>query len=85
MPQRKFANPKGLIDYAEQNALVYVWEFVKRQRPLSPQPVWALLFSKAILQAELAEFAANTETMAVNRERFRAKRAAKQGPTRGGE
>ena len=25
MPQRKFANQKALIEYAEQNGLVYVW------------------------------------------------------------
>ena len=32
MPQRNFENQKALIDYAEQNGLVYVWEFAKRQR-----------------------------------------------------
>jgi hypothetical protein len=38
----------------------------------------ALLFPKAILQAE---FAANREVLASKRERWRAKRAAKQLPT----
>ena len=32
MPQRKFANQKALIDYAEQNGLVYVWGWIERQR-----------------------------------------------------
>ena len=32
MPQRNFENQKALIDYAEQNGLVYVWELAKRQR-----------------------------------------------------
>jgi hypothetical protein len=36
MPQRKFANQKALIDYAEQNGLVYVWAWTERQRVISP-------------------------------------------------
>ena len=36
MPHRKFENPKALIDYAEQNGLVYVWAFAIRQRMPSP-------------------------------------------------
>jgi hypothetical protein len=36
MPQRKFANQKALIDYAEQNGLVYVWAWIERQRVISP-------------------------------------------------
>ena len=36
MPQRKFANQKALIDYAEQNGLVYVWGWIERQRVISP-------------------------------------------------
>jgi hypothetical protein len=46
MPQRKFANQKALIDFAERNGLVYLWEdakrrpslpaFTKRQQLLSP-------------------------------------------------
>ena len=101
MPQRKFANQKALIDYAEQNGLVYVWgwierqrvippAFTKRKRLLSPDQYeivdvrtsrgvrTAMLFPKAILQAE---FAANREVLASKRERLRAKRVAKQPPT----
>jgi hypothetical protein len=40
MPHRKFANPKALIDYAEQNGLVFVWEFAKGQRRRSPLPAF---------------------------------------------
>ena len=36
MPQRKFANQKALVDYAEQNGLVYVWGWIERQRVISP-------------------------------------------------
>ena len=36
MPQRKFANQKALIEYAEQNSLVYVWAWIERQRVISP-------------------------------------------------
>jgi hypothetical protein len=36
MPQRKFANQKALIDYAEQNGLVYVWAWIECQRVISP-------------------------------------------------
>jgi hypothetical protein len=64
--------------------------FTKRQRLLStdqyeivvaPTPRGvrrAMLFPKAILQGE---FAASREVLASNRERWRAKRAAKQRPT----
>jgi hypothetical protein len=95
MPVREFANKKALIDYAEQNGLVYVWAFsmreqlvspafTKRQQMLSPDQYElvdvrtrsgvrrALLFPKAILQAE---FEANREVLAIKRERWRAKRA----------
>jgi hypothetical protein len=33
---RQFASQKALLDYAEQNGLVYVWAYIKRQRVLSP-------------------------------------------------
>jgi hypothetical protein len=101
MPHRKFENPKALIDYAEQNGLVYVWAFAlrqrmpspaftERQRLLSPDQYEivdvrtsrgvrrAMLFPKAILQAE---FVANTtvrQRMAIKRKQSRAKRPAKQ-------
>src|ERR1700730_3025085 len=101
MPVREFANKKALIDYAEQNGLVYVWAFsmreqlvspafTKRQQMLSPDQYEivdvrtlrgvrrAMLFPKAILQGE---FAANREVLASKRERWRAKRVAKQPPT----
>src|SRR6202047_2060034 len=77
MPQRKLPNQKALIDYAEQNGLVYVWAWIERQRVISPAftkrkrllspdqyeivdvPTsrgvrTAMLFPKAILQAECA-------------------------------
>jgi hypothetical protein len=97
MPQKTFANQKALIDYAEQNGLVYLWAgperrpslpaFTKRQQLLSPDQYEivnvrtssgvrrAMLFPKAILQAE---FEADRELLAMKRERWRAKRAAKQ-------
>jgi hypothetical protein len=108
MPVREFANQKSLIDYAERNGLVYLWErmpaFARRQRMVSPLPAFtkrqqmlspdqyeivdvrtsrggvrrAMLFPKAILQAELAANAPLRERMAIKRERMRAKRAAKQ-------
>jgi hypothetical protein len=101
MPQRQFANQKALIEYAEQNGLVYLWEggpaFAKRQRLLSPEQYEivgvrtsrrgvrpAMLFSKAILEAEWAANAPLREAMAIKRERLRAlraKRAAKQRST----
>jgi hypothetical protein len=41
MSQREFANQKALIEYAEQNGLVYEWQgsqaFAKRQRELSSE------------------------------------------------
>jgi hypothetical protein len=93
MPVREFANQKSLIDHAERNGLVYLWErmraFARRQRMLSPMPAFtkrqqllstdqyeivdvrtprgvrrAMLFPKAILQAE---FAANREVLASKR------------------
>ena len=101
MPVREFANKKALIDYAEQNGLVYLWAFsigeqlvspafTKRQQMLSPYQYEivdvrtlrgvrrAMLFPKAILQAELAANAPLRERMAIKRERMRAKRAEKQ-------
>jgi hypothetical protein len=99
MPQRKFANQKALIDYAEQNGLVYVWTFIERQRVISPAFTkrkrllsrdqyeivdvrtsrgvrTAMLFPKAILQAEFAANAPLRAVLAIQRERLRAKRAA---------
>ena len=101
MPQRKFANQKALIDYAEQNGLVYVWGWIERQRVISPAFTkrkrllspdqyeivdvrtsrgvrTAMLFPKAILQAEFAANAPLREVLAIQRERWRAKRAEKQ-------
>jgi hypothetical protein len=44
MPVREFANQKSLIDHAERNGLVYLWErmraFARRQRMLSPMPAF---------------------------------------------
>ena len=103
MPQRKFANPKALIDYAEQNGLAYLWQdvkrrpsvsaFTRRQQTLSPDQFEivdvrtryrmrrAMLFPKSILQAE---FDADRDVLASKRERWRAKRAMKQGAARPG-
>jgi hypothetical protein len=36
MTVREFANEKALIDYAEQNGLVYVWAFSIREQLVSP-------------------------------------------------
>jgi hypothetical protein len=36
MPVREFANKRALIDYAEQNGLVYVWAFSIREQLVSP-------------------------------------------------
>jgi hypothetical protein len=72
MPVREFANKKALIDYAEQNGLVIV--DVRTLRGVRR----AMLFPKAVLQAE---FAANREVLANKRERWRAKRVAKKAPT----
>ena len=94
MPVRELASQKALIDYAEQNGLVYVWAFsmreqlvspafTKRRQILSPDQYEivdvrtlrgvrrAMLFPKAILQAE---FAANRVVLASKREGWRAKR-----------
>jgi hypothetical protein len=101
MPVREFANQKSLIDYAEQNGLVYVWAFsmreqlvspafTKRQQMLSPDQYEivdvrtlrgvrrAMLFPKAILQAEFAANATVRQRMAIKRKQLRAKRPTKQ-------
>ena len=36
MLPRQFASQKALLDYAEQNGLVYVWAYSQRERVLSP-------------------------------------------------
>ena len=96
MSQREFANQKALIAYAEQNGLVYEWQgaqaFAKRQRQLSPEQYEivevrtsrgmnrAMLFSKAIIQAEWEANAPLREAMAIKRERLRVLRAKRGGP-----
>jgi hypothetical protein len=91
MPQREFANQKALIDYAEQNGLVYAWQgspaFAKRQRQLSPEHYeivnvrtsrgmsQAMLFSQAIVLAEWEANAPFRQAMAIKRERLRIKKA----------
>jgi hypothetical protein len=103
---RQFTSQKALLDYAEQNGLVYVWVHLERQRAVSPAFIerqqllspdqyeivevrtsrglrQALLFPKAILQAEFAANAPIREVLATKRERLRAQRAAaKQRSTR---
>jgi hypothetical protein len=94
---REFASQKALIDYAEQNGLVYVWAFARRQRLpsllhaftkrqqlLSPDQYKladvrmrygvrrAMLFPKAILQAEFVANAPLREVLAIKRNRLRA-------------
>jgi hypothetical protein len=94
MPQRTFANQKALIDYAERNGLAYLWDgtraFYRRQRLLSPNQYQTaevrtyrgvrrvMLLRKAILEAE---WAAVRDTIAIKRERWRAKRAEKEKRT----
>ena len=91
MPQREFANQQALISYAEQNGLVYLWEgtpaFAKWQRLLSREQYEivevrtsrgvsrAMLFSKAIIQAEWEANAPLCQAMTIKRERWRVKRA----------
>jgi hypothetical protein len=91
MPQREFANQKALVAYAEQNGLAYEYEYTpafdKRQRLLSPEQYEivaartsrgvsrAMLFSKAIIQAEWEANAPLREALAIKRERLRAQRA----------
>ena len=69
MTHRQFANQKALIEYAEQNGLVYEWQgsqaFAKRQRELSSEQYEivevrtsrgmnrAMLFSQAIIQGRV--------------------------------
>jgi hypothetical protein len=89
---KDFESQKALVDYAERNGFEYAFEysraFAKRQRLLTPEQYEivdvctsrgmsrAMLFSKAIIQAELEVNAPLGEAMAIKRERWRAKRAA---------
>ena len=89
MSRREFTSQKALQEHAEQTDKVCVMEGIAlRQRQLSPDQYEivdvrtsrgvlrpALLIPKAVLQAE---FAADREVLANKRERWRAKRAAKQ-------
>jgi hypothetical protein len=97
MAVRVFANQKALVDYAERNGLVYLWEgmpaFARRQllsldqyeivdvRTPRRGVRRAMLFPKAILQAEFADNVPLRQRMAIKRERLRAKQAAKQETT----
>jgi hypothetical protein len=87
-----YAEQKGLVymwAYTQRERVLSP-AFIAREHLLSPDQYElvdvrtrsgvrrALLFPKAILQAE---FAANREVLASKRERWRAKRAAKQLPT----
>jgi hypothetical protein len=87
---------RRLSAYAEQNGLVYEWQgsqaFAKRQRQLPPEQYEivevrtsrgmnrAMLFSRAIIQAEWDANAPLREAMAIKRERLRALRAKRGGP-----
>ena len=93
MDRRDFKTAKALHNYAERTGNVYLWEstlaFTKRQRLLSPEQYQivdvrtsrgmrrAMLFSKAILQAEWEADAPRREAMALKRVRQEAKRAEK--------
>ena len=93
MDRRDFRTFKELHDYAERTGNVYLWEstlaFTKRQRLLSPEQYQivdvrtshgvrrAMLFSKAILQAEWDADAPMREAMAIKRARLEAKRLEK--------
>ena len=92
MSRREFTSQKALQDHAEQTDKVCVMEGIAlRQRRLSPDQYEivdvrtfrggvrrAMLFPKAILQAELAANAPLRERMAIKRKQLRAKRPAKQ-------
>ena len=100
MPVREFASKKALIDYAEQNGLVYLWAFSMSEQLVSPAFTKrqqmsrrsieivdvrtlrgvrrAMLFPKAVLQAEFAANATVHHRMAIKRKQLRAKRPAKQ-------
>jgi hypothetical protein len=94
MPQRQFADPLELHEYAERNGLAYAWEytrsFAKWQRLLSPEQYQivdlrtsrgvsrAMLFSRDIIYAELQAIAPPRKAMAIKRARLRVKLAAKQ-------
>ena len=93
MDRRDFKTAKALHNYAERTGNVYLWEgmlaFAKRQRMLSPDQYQivdvrtsrgmrrAMLFSKAILQAEWDADAPMREAMAIKRARLEAKRVEK--------
>jgi hypothetical protein len=93
MDRKDFATSKELYDYAERTGNVYLWEgrlaFAKCQRVLSPDQYQivdvrtsrgmrrAMLFSKAILQAERKAGAPMREAMAIKRALLEANRAAK--------
>ena len=93
MDRRDFRTFKELHDYAERTGNVYLWEstlaFTKRQRLLSPEQYQivdvrtsrgmrrAMLFSKAILQAEWEAEAPRREAMALKRARLEVKRVEK--------
>src|SRR3974390_1695623 len=93
MDRRDFKTAKALHNYAERTGNVYLWEgmlaFAKRQRMLSPDQYQivdvrtsrgmrrAMLFSKAILQAEWDADEPMREAMAIKRARLEAKRVEK--------
>ena len=93
MDRRDFKTAKALHNYAERTGNVYLWEgmlvFAKRQRMLSPDQYQivdvrtsrgmrrAMLFSKAILQAEWDTEAPMREAMAIKRARLEVKRVEK--------
>ena len=93
MDRRDFKTAKALHNYAERTGNVYLWEgmlaFAKRQRVLTPDQYQivdvrtsrgmrrAMLFSKAILQAEWDADAPMREAMAIKRARLEAKRVEK--------
>jgi hypothetical protein len=54
MPQREFATQRELIDYAEQNGLVYVWAFGHRHRQLL-SPVTAFTKRQQLLSPDQYE------------------------------
>jgi hypothetical protein len=89
-----FRNQVALRDYAEAHGLTYLWEgmtaFSKRVATLAPGQyeivevqtkrgiTRALLFPKAILQAEWEADAPMREAMAIKRARWAAKRAERE-------
>jgi len=90
----EFTNQKALQEYVERHDLEYVWEgmngFRKRLATLAPEQyelvdvqtkrgvTRALVFSRAILRAEMDANRPFREALEIKRKRLRAKRVARE-------